>query len=395
MNPLSLSAYTLVSATGSGLEKTAQALKDERSGLRRCDLSWAPLDTYIGRVDGIETTPIASGLEAFECRNNRLAQMGLQADGFADAARAAAERYGAGRVAVILGSSTSGIRESELAFANRESDGSLPETFRYDTTHDFYSLAEFVRVYLGLNGPTMTVSTACSSSAKTFVDAAQVIDAGLCDAAVVGGVDSLCLLTLRGFGALELTSPEPCRPNDANRNGISIGEAAGFALLERKDRIADDGIALLGFGESCDAYHMSSPHPEGLGAAQAMQQALDIGGLKTGDIDYINLHGTGSQINDTAEDAAVFGMFGDAIPCSSTKGWTGHVLGAAGITEAVIACLCIRDGFLPTNLNMQTRDPDLSSQILSQSREAKVDRVLSNSFGFGGNNCSLILGRAP
>lgn len=395
MIPLALSAYTLVSAIGSGKENTARALKDGRSGLRACDLSWAPLDSYIGRVDGIEANEIASGFEVFDCRNNRLAQIGLETDGFAEAARAAAERYGAGRVGVFLGTSTSGIRESEIAYANRDADGSLADTLRYDTTHDFYSLAAFVRDYLGLHGPAMTISTACSSSAKTFVDAAQMIDAGLCDAAVVGGVDSLCLLTLRGFGALELTSPEPCRPNDANRSGISIGEAAGFALLEKKDRITDGGIALLGFGESCDAYHMSSPHPEGLGAALAMQQALDTSGLTTGDIDYINLHGTGSQINDSAEDAAVFGMFGDTVACSSTKGWTGHTLGAAGITEAVIACLCIGEGLLPTNLNMLTRDPGLSSQILSETREGKVDRVLSNSFGFGGNNCSLILGRAP
>lgn len=395
MIPLSLTAYTLVNALGNGVEDTARALKEERSGLRPCNLPWARMETYIGRVAGIEETPIAPSFSEYDCRNNRLAQMALETDGFAAAVRTAAERYGPERIGVILGSSTSGIRESEIAFANRNADGSLPESLHYDTTHDFYALADFVRRYLGVHGPAMTVSTACSSSAKTFVDAAQMIESGVCDAAVVGGVDSLCLLTLRGFAALELTSPEPCRPNDIARNGISIGEAAGYALLERPDRDSANGIQLLGFGESCDAYHMSSPHPEGKGAARAMSEALSISGLKPGDIDYINLHGTGSQVNDRAEDAAVFGLFGNGVPCSSTKGWTGHALGAAGITEAVIACLCIRENFQPTNLNMLTRDPNLSSQILSESRESRVDRVLSNSFGFGGNNCCLILGRAP
>ncbi|MGH8441289.1 MAG: beta-ketoacyl synthase N-terminal-like domain-containing protein, partial [Nevskiaceae bacterium] len=231
---------------------------------------------------------------------------------------------------------------------------------------------------------------ACSSSAKVFASASRAMRAGLCDAAVVGGVDSLCLTTLYGFNALQLVSADICRPADAQRNGISIGEAAGFAILEPG---AADGVALLGYGESSDAHHMSAPHPQGEGAAAAMRGALRSAGLQPQQVDYINLHGTATPANDAAEDQAVHAVFGDAVPCSSTKGWTGHTLGAAAITEAVIALLCVEHGLMPRSLNTRQRDPALRSGILLQQRQARVDRVLSNSFGFGGSNCSLLLGR--
>ena len=319
MQPLAVTSYTLVSALGRGLAETLRALLEERSGLRRCDLSWAPFNTYIGRVDGLEDAPVVAAQAKFDCRNNRLAQMALQTDNFGEAVAAAAERFGPDRVAVILGTTTSGLRESETAYANRDRhDGTLPVTLRYDHTHDFSSLTEFVRNYLELRGPVMTESTACSSSSKAFAGASQMIEAGVCDAAVVGGTDSLCLMTLRGFGSLELTSAEPCRPNDAARSGISIGEASGFALLERADRVASGSIAFLGYGESSDAYHMSAPHPEGRGAAEAMRGALTRAKLRPREIDYINLHGTGSLSNDRAEDIAVTSIFGADVPCSST-----------------------------------------------------------------------------
>ncbi len=186
---------------------------------------------------------------------------------------------------------------------------------------------------------------------------------------------------------------EPCRPCDAGRGGISIGEAAGFALLEHPDRAAaHSGIALLGYGESSDAYHMSTPHPEGEGAALAMQRALASAALKPAAIDYINMHGTASQVNDSMEDKAITTVFGTATPASSTKGWTGHALGAAGITEAVIAALCIRHGFMPGCLNARAIDPSFTSRILLKNESRPVSRVLSNSFGFGGSNASLIFG---
>jgi 3-oxoacyl-[acyl-carrier-protein] synthase-1 len=221
-----------------------------------------------------------------------------------------------------------------------------------------------------------------------------MIAAGICDAAVVGGVDSLCLMTLYGFHSLGLTSTGPCRPYDVDRDGISIGEGGGFALLERADRIEPGAILLLGVGESSDAYHMSTPHPEGLGAKIAMQQALGSAGLEPSDIDYINLHGTATKSNDASEDKAVFEVFGGRTPCSSTKGATGHLLGAAGITEAIVCILAIEHGLVPGSANTTSVDPALKSNYLLENKHAKVTRALTNSFGFGGSNCSLVLGVA-
>lgn len=351
----------------------------------------AALDTYIGRVDGIEDEPVTGRLAEFDSRNNRLAMIALETDGFATAVRAASQRYGAHRVAVILGTSTSGILETELAYRHHAATGTLPDDFNYRSTHENYAVADFVRRYLDLHGPSFVISTACSSSAKVFASASRMIERGLCDAAVVGGVDSLCMTTLYGFSSLEIVSNAPCRPADINRSGISIGEAAGFALLE-KAADTDEAVCLLGYGESGDAFHMSTPHPEGAGAILAMSQALHKSGLSADQIDYINLHGTATRANDSAEDMAVTRMFGTHTPCSSTKGWTGHTLGAAGITEAIIACLCLRENFIPGTLNTSVIDPALSMNVLLENRDQPVRHVLSNSFGFGGNNASLILG---
>jgi 3-oxoacyl-[acyl-carrier-protein] synthase-1 len=212
---------------------------------------------------------------------------------------------------------------------------------------------------------------------------------------VVGGVDSLCLTTLYGFHSLQLSSPAPCRPFDIARDGISIGEAAAFALLERvPENVADDAVLLLGIGESSDAYHMSAPHPEGLGARRAMQAALSAAGLEPGDIDYINLHGTGTPSNDRSESQAVTSLFGPTIPCSSTKGATGHTLGAAGALEAVISSLSIQHGLMPGGVHTARIDPTLTAHYIRDNRRGPVRRVLSNSFGFGGTNCSLIFGSA-
>jgi len=394
MRPLSMSAYTLTNALGLGRAATLDALQQRRSGLAPCDFLDADLDTWVGRVAGLEEQPVAAALGDYDCRNNRLAQLALRQDGFENAARTAAERYGADRVAVIMGTSTSGILHTELAFRERDPDtGALPQPLHYRETHEISSVVEFTRRYLGLSGPALSISTACSSSAKVFASAWRLIEAGLCDAAVVGGVDSLCLTTLYGFSSLELVAPNACRPADAERNGISIGEAAGFALLERPEAAGDAAVGLLGYGESVDAYHMSTPHPEGVGAQLAMQRALDRAGLDTADIDYINLHGTATATNDSAEDRAVSGLFGRDTPCSSTKGWTGHTLGAAGAVEAVIGALCIEAGLIPGSLNTRKVDPSFNSAVQLENHLQPVQRVMSNSFGFGGNNASLIVGR--
>jgi 3-oxoacyl-[acyl-carrier-protein] synthase-1 len=239
----------------------------------------------------------------------------------------------------------------------------------------------------------MTLSSACASSAKSFMQAAYLIDSGLCDAAIAGGADSLCGMTVHGFAALELISPTPCRPCDATRSGISVGEAAGFALLERPEKARDTPFTvLLGCGATSDGYHMSSPDPLGAGAIGSMRQALQTAELASRDVDYINLHGTGTRANDAMEDTAVFSVFGDAAASSSTKGWTGHTLGAAGVVEAVIAGLCIRQGFVPGCLGVTEVDPAFRARVLVDNVDTPVRRVLSNSFGFGGINCSLLFG---
>jgi 3-oxoacyl-[acyl-carrier-protein] synthase-1 len=396
MQPVLISRFSIVNCLGAGSRAVVDALRAKRSGLVPCDFETSALDTWIGRVPGLEEQPMRRGLEAYDCRTNRIAQRALEQDGFAAAVAAARERYGAGRVGVFVGTSTSGIFEAELAYRRRDPQtGALPAGFCYRATVNTYSLGDFVGRYLGLTGASVVVSSACSSSAKVFGNAARMIAAGVCDAAVVGGSDSLCLTTLYGFRSLELTSTQPCRPFDAERDGISLGEGAGFALLEKPGRGASaDALVLLGVGESADAYHMSTPHPQGAGAKLAMQRALESARLGAAQIDYVNLHGTATRTNDAAEDRAVIELFGSAIPCSSTKGATGHLLGAAGVTEAVISMLAVQHGVLPGSAHTRSLDPALKCQYLLESRSAAVKHVLTNSFGFGGSNCSLVIGDA-
>ena len=395
MQPLLVRSYTTANCVGIGREALYHGLRERRSGLAHCAFETVDLDTYVGQVPDDALAPLRNDLTDFECRNNRLAQLGLRQDGFEQAVARLREHYGASRIGVFIGTSTAGILQTELAYRRRDPvSGALPSDFRYEHTHNTFSPASFVQRYLRLTGPAVAVSSACSSSAKVFGNAQRMIAAGLCDAAIVGGVDSLCLTTLYGFNSLQLVSKNPCKPFDATRDGISIGEAAGFALLEKADgKIADDQLALLGVGESCDAYHMSTPHPEGLGARMAMQGALSQARLGVADIDYINLHGTATRSNDATEGLAVNMIFGNRVAASSTKGWTGHTLGAAGIIEAIISFIAIEENFMPGSLHTETIDPGVSIQYLKDNKQRQVTRVLSNSFGFGGTNCSLILGR--
>ena len=387
--PLALTAFTATSALGVGCAPLLAALRAGRSGLKPCDFEGARLDTWIGEVPGLADVQLPPDLAAYDCRNNRLALLGLRADGFEDAARAAIARHGADRVALVLGTSTSGILSAEAAYRERDASGALPAWFDYRATHNTHSVTAFVRDLLGLRGPAFTLSTACSSSAKAFAAAERLIRAGLADAAIVGGVDTLCLTTLYGFSSLELTSSEPCRPGDASRRGLSIGEAAAFALL-----VPGEGeILLSGWGESSDAHHMSAPHPEGRGSRAAMQAALAGAGLEPAQIDYVNLHGTATPANDAAEGTAVAAVLGADVPCSSTKGMTGHTLGAAGGLEAVVCALALRHGLLPASVGLRTPDPAIPLRVLTQPREQPLRHVLSNSFGFGGSNASLVFSK--
>jgi 3-oxoacyl-[acyl-carrier-protein] synthase-1 len=394
LTPIYVTAIAIASALGRGSAPTVVALRTARSGLRPNDFLANRQPTFIGRVEGLEDERLPAPLAAFDCRSSRLAQAGLRQDGFEQRVAQAVARHGADRVGVYLGTSSAGILEAELAYRRRDpASGALPADLSFRHTYSLYSAGDFVRQRLGLAGPACVVSTACSSSAKAFAAAARALAAGLCDAAVVGGVETLCLTTLHGFASLELLSTQPCRPFDAARDGISLGEAAAYALLEPVDR-SGEALALLGYGESADAHHMSTPHPEGLGAARAMRAALAMAGLAPHRVDYLNLHGTGTRNNDTAEGAAVRAVFGDGVACSATKGWTGHTLGAAGAVEAVITLLALRHGFLPGTVNTACADPQCGLRLQLESEARPLARALSNSFGFGGSNCSLLFGRA-
>ena len=384
--PLAITACTATSALGHGRAAHAAALRSDRGGLRANDFTGTALACAIGRVDGLETAPLPSAMADYDCRNNRLAWKGLAADGFLDAARAAIERYGAERVALVVGTSTSSIGATEEGYRDLD-DGRMPARLRHPQLHTPHALGLVLEAVLGTRGPCLTVATACSSSAKIFAKAERMIRLGIVDAAILAGVDTLCDSVLFGFNALELVAPEPCRPFDAARAGISIGEAAGFAMIERTQE--DAATRLIGYGESSDAHHMSTPHPQGLGARLALADALARAGLSAGDIDYVNLHGTATIKNDEVEAALMTDLFPATVRASSTKGFTGHTLGAAGILEAVITLLAMQHSFVPATLNSRVADPICGPQ-LALAREQRTIRVaLSNSFGFGGSNCTL------
>ena len=388
--PLVVSAVTVTSALGAGVAAHREALAQRRGGLRRNDFTDAPLETWIGRIPGLETAPVPEPAASLDCRNNRLAWLALRQDGFLDAVAAARERHGHDRIAVLVGTSTGSIGATEEAYRRLAATGSIPPALREPDLHVAHSLGRFTQETLGLEGICATVATACSSSAKVFAQAERLIRAGIADAAVVGGVDTLCGSVLFGFNSLELISPEPCRPFDVGRRGLSIGEAGGFALLER----GGGGPWLLGYGESSDAHHMSSPHPDGLGARLAIERALQSAGLAPGDVGYVNLHGTASALNDEVEAAVIASLFPESTPAGSTKGWTGHALGAAGIVEAAISLLALEHGLLPGTLNSQTLDPVCGPQIRCDNEERPIRNALSFSFGFGGSNCVLAFGSA-
>jgi 3-oxoacyl-[acyl-carrier-protein] synthase-1 len=392
IEPLAITARTATSALGHGTAGHLEALAEGRRGLRRNDFSCAPLDCWIGRVAGVEEATLPARHVHWDCRNNRLAWLGLQQDGILDAVGTAVARHGPQRVALVLGTSTASIEATEVAYRRLE-DGRFPTDLRRPEIHTPHSLAAFVADATGIAGPTLTISTACSSSAKVFASAERLIRLGLADAALVGGVDSLCDSVLFGFHSLELASRQPCRPFDRQRDGISIGEAAAFALLERAEDVPD-APRLIGYGESSDAWHMSTPHPEGRGALGALDDALARAGIAAEQVDYVNLHGTATVKNDEVE-AKLLPRFSSRTRASSTKGFTGHTLGAAGALEAVIALLAIEHGVVPPDLGCTDALPEAQPWLALQPESRNIDIALSNSFGFGGNNACLVFARGP
>lgn len=388
---LGISATTVVHPAGHGTATLWDAVRQGSTALRRNDLPWCELPCWIGPVPGVDDTVLPAALQRWDCRSHRLAWLALHDAEFRRVVSAAIARHGAHRIGLVLGTSTSGIRSTEIAYAQRRETGQWPAGFDYRRSHAVEALCRFSAEVLRVQGPMVVISTACSSSAKVFLTAQRWMEAGLIDAAVVGGVDSLCLSTLHGFDALQLLSSDICRPFDAARKGISIGEAAGFVLLDRAPAV----VRFLGGGESSDAWHMSTPHPEGLGAQDAMRMALAAARLVPADIGYVNAHGTATLANDRSEAAALAAVFGErGVPVSSTKGVTGHTLGAAGIVEAIVTSQALERQALPPTANLDEPDSALTLNLVIQPRTERLRHAMSNNFGFGGSNCSLIFGRS-
>lgn len=390
-----LSALGILNALGADREQVLTNLLAGAAPGRQRQQGWLP-----GREVPVACIPwalpeIPPQLADFDCRNSRLLLAAL-AQIESDIARIR-QRYGEARIGVIIGSSTSGIAEGEQALRDKLAQGDWPAHYHY-RQQEIGTPAEFIARHLQLPGLAMTVSTACSSSAKAFASARQWLALDLCDAVIVGGADSLCRLTLNGFTALESVSAEGCDPFAEHRDGITIGEAAALFILERAEAADARAIRLAGVGESADAHHISAPHPDGEGAERAMRAALADAGLTAAEIDYINLHGTATPLNDRMESRAVQRVFGEATPCSSTKPLTGHTLGAAGATEAGLCWLLLsaanRERVLPKQINRQGPDPELPAIALLRADgqlPTGPRRLLSNSFAFGGSNAAVIL----
>ena len=389
--PVAVKAYQCVSAAGDDIAALHASLLANRSCLGPLSLFELPFPTVVGEVRS-PLPAIRPQWQAYDCRNARLALMALEQGGFRAAVERALARHGSSRIGVVLGTSTSGIYETENAYADLARDGVMPGNFRFLQTHTAQATAEFLQRELALHGPCYSISTACSSSAKALAAAQRLIAADFCDAVLVAGVDSLCRLTLRGFYSLQLVSPEACRPMDAERNGINIGEGAALLLLERTAADNADCPRLLAVGESSDAYHMSAPHPQGTGAAAAMAEALRLAGRELEAVDHINLHATSSLLNDQSEANAVAGLFRRPPPTSGVKGLIGHTLGAAGAVETVVSLLALEHGFVPATCGLRQIDPQCAIPVAAQPMlDARPRLVLSNAFGFGGNNASVLL----
>ena len=375
---------------GLGVDLLWDSVIQKKSGLRKNDFDWCDLDCWIGKSPEVELSALPESWHQWDCRNHRLAWMAMQDAVFRQALHNQIGKLGTTRVGLVVGTSTSGIRNTEIAYALRKTEGHWPEGFSYQHTHSVNALCQFVSEALGIQGPAVGIASACASSAKVFLTAQRWISQGIVDVVVVGGVDSLCLSTLHGFNSLQLLSNEMCRPFDRTRTGISIGEAAGFVLLTQESC----PVQFLGGGESSDAFHITSPQPDGLGAQAAMYEALEATNLMAGDIDYINAHGTATQSNDRAEAIALETVFsGCDVPVSSTKGITGHTLGAAGIVEAILTIEAVNKQILPPLANFVQADIGVNLNLIHEARSASIKYAMSNNFGFGGTNCSLIFGR--
>jgi 3-oxoacyl-[acyl-carrier-protein] synthase I len=379
----------IVNALGSGKQQVLRGLlAGDRSGMVPYSGLLTGRSTIVGRVRE-PLSPLPPGFESLDCRNNRLLAAAL--DQIAPSIQSVAETVGRHRIAVVIGTSTSGIAEGEDAIEALNREGKMPAAFHY-RQQEIGMAAEFAARYLRLTGVRYTVSTACSSSANAFASAQRLLAANRCDAAVVGGADSLCRLTLNGFDALESLSPELCNPFSANRKGLNIGEGACVFLVTR----TPGAVRLYGIGESSDGYHMSAPDPEGRGAEAAIRAALAQAALRPDGVGYVNLHGTATPKNDEMESRVVSRLFGADTPCGSTKSLIGHTLGAAGAQELGFCWLLLNaanERRLPAHLWDGIKDPQLPEINLVGGNERWERGVfVSNSFAFGGSNTAVAIG---
>lgn len=378
-----------LSALGQNAAELQHALTNPENTLsQRGDLI-AGRSVWVGACDQTLVQTVPESLNGVDSRNLRFALTALAQ--IETEIHAYTAQFAKQRLAVIVGTSTSGIADNESVL-KVQFQQSVPQSVQHQK-QEMGSLAEALQQYLGWEGPAYTISTACSSAAKALAAGQRLLNADLADAVLVGGVDTLCKLTLNGFDSLESLSNGICQPCGANRDGINIGEAAGLFLLSN----APAPVMLLSSGESMDAWHISAPHPEGIGAAEAMQKALDAAQLEAGDIGYLNLHGTSTPQNDAMEIKAVQTVFSDTVVAvSSTKHKTGHCLGAAGAIEAFICQQVLLDqSWLPLH-HAGELDDALAGQnyVLTPHLAASIRFAMSNSFAFGGSNISLIFGKA-
>lgn len=390
-----MNAMNVICALGSGGNAVRAALwrTDGPSGGETTDRYTPGMPLHLGTVrEAIAAADLPAGVApGLVSRNNALLDRTLAA--LRPAVEAAIARVGPQRVAIVLGTSTSGISDGEVAVRERASTGAWPAAFHYGQ-QELGSPAQYLALALGVAGPAYTISTACSSSAKSLAAAARLIEQGIVDVAIAGGVDTLCAFTIAGFRSLESVSAVRCNPLSAHRHGINLGEGAALFLMSREA----GPVRLAGWGETSDAHHMSAPDPGGAGARTAMQQALTRAGLQAADIDYLNLHGTATEQNDAMESRAVADLLGVDVPVSSTKPQTGHTLGAAGAVEAALMYLTLTDnphGRLPAHWWDGAADPSLPALHVVGADESlgrPVRHVMSNSFAFGGSNSVLVLG---
>jgi 3-oxoacyl-[acyl-carrier-protein] synthase-1 len=381
-----VTAWSAVNGLGTRTADVMAGLRAGRPGLS-APPEGTPFATLCGAV-AADVPALPDALREHDSRNNRFVQRALAE--IEHSLRAASERWGATRIGICVGSSTAAMDEIELAYASHRESGDLPDGFDIFARGSAEGLVQALRALTGFEGPVAVISNACASSGKAFASAKRWLDADVVDAVLVGGADSLCQTTLRGFRSLGLLSEEPSRPFSAERRGINIGEGAAFALVERQGR----GPLLLGVGESADAHHMTTPDPEGRGAQAAMQAALQEGGAHAADVDYVNAHGTGTRFNDAMEACAIracLRQHGDPIVVS-TKGYVGHTLGAAGATEAVFVLESLRGGWTPASVGADPLDPEVGLNIPTKVCEKPLRLALSNSFAFGGSNVSVLFG---